>query len=247
MSNTIGRVVWRECMTKDVNKAKGFYGELFGWKFDEMKMEGMTYNMIKAGDNAIGGLMALPADVPAPPHFASYVSVKDVDAAANAAKANGGQVLHGPMDVPNMGRFAILADSDMAVIAAWKSAQGDGEMPERPGLHTFCWETLSTKDVAKSKAFYAAVFGWKTESGPGGAEVFTAEAGLQVADIQKAEGMPPNWLTYVVIEKLEAARDKAEKLGAKVLMPLIDVPQVGRIAVIADNQGAVLGLFEPGM
>jgi predicted enzyme related to lactoylglutathione lyase len=55
------------------------------------------------------------------------------------------------------------------------------------------------------------------------------------------------WLTYVVVEKLETARDRVAKLGGKVLMPLVEVPKVGRIAVVAGPDGAPIGLFEPGM
>lgn len=57
--------------------------------------------------------------------------------------------------------------------------------------------------------------------------------------------MPAMWLTYVVVEALEAARSRAERLGGQVVAPLIEVPKVGRIAVIADPTGGHFGLFQP--
>jgi predicted enzyme related to lactoylglutathione lyase len=56
--------------------------------------------------------------------------------------------------------------------------------------------------------------------------------------------MPPSWLTYVVVDKIEPATERVSKLGGKVLEPLIEIPKVGRIAVIADPAGAPLGLYQ---
>jgi predicted enzyme related to lactoylglutathione lyase len=65
-----------------------------------------------------------------------------------------------------------------------------------------------------------------------------------IADIQKAAGFPPSWLTYVAVAKLAESRARAEKLGGKILMPEIEVPGMGAFAVIQDDIGAVIGLFE---
>ena len=79
-------------------------------------------------------------------------------------------------------------------------------------------------------------------------KIFTTKTSAQVADLQKASGpVPPMWLSYVVVQKLEASRDRVAKLGGKGLQPLIEVPKVGRISVVAGPEGAAIGLFEPGM
>ncbi len=246
---TPGRIVWRELLTKDVDKAKGYYGELFGWTFQEMPMPEGSYTVAKLGETMVGGMMKLPMpDVP--PNWMSYVSVEEVDAAVKAAKDGGGNVVMEPMDVADMMRLAVVSDPSGAVIAMMHNNGGDPPAPEQLGPGRFCWETVSTKDVDAAKLFYGKVFGWQTEAGPGDVEVFTRESGNpsgQVADIQKAQGMPPFWLTYVVVEKLDAARQKAEKLGGKIVQPKIEVAGVGTIALLQDPQGAMLGLFEPAM
>ncbi|MFO0564182.1 MAG: VOC family protein [Polyangiaceae bacterium] len=245
-SKNLGRVVWRELMTDDTDRARGFFGELCGWKFEEMQMGDTKYTIVKLGDRGIGGLMKKPMpDVPT--HFLSYVSVANVDDVSKLAAAEGGKVIVPPTKIPDVGRFCIFVDFAGAAIAA---LQGDSEgppPPERPGLGEFCWETLSTSDTNKAKAFYSKVFGWKAHDNMGPDMLVLGPESGPVADVQKAENMPPNWLTYVVVEKLEAANQRVEKLGGKVLMPLIEVPKVGRISAVQEPTGAVLGLFQPMM
>jgi uncharacterized protein len=240
-----GVVVWRELVTPDPERARGYYGELFGWKFDLADMGAYQYTLIKLGERQIGGIA--PMTMQAPPHWMSYVSVADVDSAAAEAKKRGGNVPAGPLDIPNVGRFAVIGDPDGAYIAVLRGLQGDPPA-EMPPLASFCWETLITKNVASAKEFYEAVFPWKIGAGKGlnaSVPIAHAEDGTQVADIQKAQGSPPAWLTYVVVEKLESANERAQKLGGKIVIPLIDVPEVGRFSLAADPQGAHLGLFEP--
>jgi hypothetical protein len=108
-------------------------------------------------------------------------------------------------------------------------------------LGRMLWRETMTKDLEKAKRFYGV--------GPSGILTFGVGEGMenQIADVQTAEGpVPPNWLTYVVVEKIEPATAKAESLGGKTMMPAMAVPNVGRIAVVVDDQGAALGLFEPG-
>jgi predicted enzyme related to lactoylglutathione lyase len=244
-----GTVVWREVLTTDVEKSKGFYGELFGWTYQEVEMgPDYKYPMITVGGRAIGGI-ARAQDAGAPPHWVSYVSVPDVDASCNAAKAGGGKVTWGPMDVPGVGRLATIADFGGARIAFIRGATGDVPPPAQPPLGTFCWEALSTSDLGKARDYYAAVCGWKV--GPGfdaNNALFSTARDEQVADahgLPQGAPVPPNWVTYVLVDKLDAARDKAVRLGARVIEPRIDLPTVGAIAHVTDPQGAAIGLFEP--
>jgi predicted enzyme related to lactoylglutathione lyase len=248
---TPGRFVWRELSTKDVDKAKRFYGELFNWKYDAADMGPMgEYPMIRVGEKNVGGIMKQHGDMTKlPAHWMSYVSVADVDASASAASANGGKVAHGPADIPGVGRFAVILDADGAALSAFKSQMGDPAVGARPNVGEFCWETLSTKDAARAKQFYGKVIGWKPNSHQGMDTLGTGE-GMenQVADIQLAQGpVPPNWLTFVVVESADGSAKRAAQLGGQVMMPGMDIPTIGRIAVILDDQGAAIGLFQPSM
>lgn len=242
-----GQFVWRELMTKDAERAKGFYGELCNWTFEAMPMpDGEPYTFVKLGDQPIGGLHAMgPEMAEVPAHWASFVSVEDVDATAASAKEHGGSVVFGPQEVPGMVKFAGLADPQGAHFFVVRSQNGD-HVFEKPPVGSFCWETLSTSDPEAAKAFYGAVLGWKVMPAPGDhGYVFGTEGGAMACDVQKAEHMPPNVLSYIVVEDVDASRTRAEKLGANVLMPRIEVPTVGSIAVVADPTGAVVGLFQP--
>lgn len=247
-----GRVIWREQMTKNVDKAKAFYGSLFGWTFKDMDMgpDG-TYPVISMGTTGIGGLMKAPPGMEqVPTHWGSYVSVPDVDASCEAAKKGGGKVVWGPIDIPTVGRMATIVGFDGAAISVMRpTPQGETPPVGRPKAGEFCWETLSTADIDRAKTYWTSVMPWKTSSG-GGMATFGVGEGMenQVADIQKAQGpVPPNWLTYVVVQKIEPSAEKATKLGGKVMMPAMAIPNIGRIAVIVDDQGAAIGLFEPSM
>jgi hypothetical protein len=246
---TPGRVVWRELMTKDLKRAQAFHSELFGWKFETFNMgPGMNYDMVKLGDKSFGGLWQIEPGNPSPSTWMSYVSVADVDAVAKLAVDNGGKVVHGPGDIPTVGRFVVVADFAGAMICAFKSLQGD-PTPAMPKQGEFCWETLSTTDLDRAEAFYGKVFGWKVMKNMEGISVFSVDGTPQgmVADLQKAQSFPPNWMTYVVVDKIEPATERASKLGGKVLVPLIEIPKVGRIGLISDPTGAPLGLYQPVM
>ncbi|HET6584551.1 MAG TPA: VOC family protein, partial [Nannocystaceae bacterium] len=94
--------------------------------------------------------------------------------------------------------------------------------------------------------FYAGLFGWSDKPFTGGGDMDVWSAGdVQVASrMQAPAGTPSHWLTYVVVDALEAANRRVGKQGGTVLVPKIDIPSVGSISVVQDNVGAVIGLFE---
>ena len=114
-----GAFSWFELMTTDVDAAKKFYSELFGWKTEDMNMGDMNYTVVKVGEEGIGGIMATPSQVEGtPPNWGAYVTVDDVDATAKSAEALGGRILVPPTDIPTVGRFSVLQDPQGAVISA---------------------------------------------------------------------------------------------------------------------------------
>ncbi len=242
-----GTFVWRELMTDDVDRARKFYGDLFGWtwKGEDMGPAGTYWMALRDGTQA-AGLMARPPGMDAPTAWSSYVHVDDVDAAATRAATWGGKVLRPPADIPGVGRFAVIADPWGAVLLPFRSLGGEGPPPARPVPGAFCWETLLTHDIPGAIAFHRRVVGFGTGPTPDGAgTVFTA-GGTAVADVQAAPpGGPSYWATYVAVADAAAARDRAAALGGRVLVPRVDVPKVGTVAVIADPTGAALGLFAP--
>lgn len=117
-----GTFCWNELMTRDDKAASKFYSELIGWKAEDSGMPGMNYTVMKAGDKSTAGMMAMPAEIPAevPSHWMAYITVDDVDSLVEKTKQLGGTVLHGPQDVPKVGRFITIQDPTGAVISLIK-------------------------------------------------------------------------------------------------------------------------------
>ena len=114
-----GMFCWNELMTRDPKAAGTFYSELLGWKPTDSGMPGMDYTLMKNGGKDAGGMMQMPAEIPAqvPSHWMAYIAVDDVDACAARVTKLGGQILHGPQDVPGVGRFVCIQDPTGAVVS----------------------------------------------------------------------------------------------------------------------------------
>ena len=113
-----GSISWSELMTSDVAGAKKFYGELFGWKFEDTPMENMDYTVVKINGDEAAGIMPFPPDSPPmPPNWGIYITVDDVDAVAEKATAMGAKIAVPLMDVPDVGRFCVLEDPQGAYIS----------------------------------------------------------------------------------------------------------------------------------
>lgn len=110
--NEPGTWSWAELITNDVEAAKGFYGDVFGWTTDP-KGDGPVpeYTEWQVSGRSVGGMMEKPPTMPAeiPPHWGVYFAVADADAAAERVQELGGQVHVPPTDI-EPGRFAAVAD-----------------------------------------------------------------------------------------------------------------------------------------
>ena len=247
-----GQFVWRELHTPDVEAAKAFYAEVFGWSYKDGALSGadaFVYHEIKAADGAhVGGIMAQQAGDQAPPHWGGYVAVDDVDAAVARATAAGGRVYVEAMDIPTVGRFAVVADPQGAVTSPFTYA-GEAYGGDPWGAGAFCWEQLTTTDQAAAKAFYKAVYGWGDMAfgdGSSGMSVFTLQGGeRQIASMMTAPpGVPAHWLTFVVVDAIAAANERCAAAGGQVMVARVDVPGIGAFSVLQDPQGAVIAAFE---
>src|SRR5262249_17456792 len=106
-----GNFVWYELVTSDPQAAEEFYSKVVGWKMADSGIPGMRYTIANVGERAVGGLMGFPPDMPDPrPCWTGYIHVDDVDATAARIKQAGGHEYRAPDDIPNIGRFAVMAD-----------------------------------------------------------------------------------------------------------------------------------------
>ena len=105
---------WNELMSRDIDTAKTFYSQVFGWTYETMDMgPGGFYHVIAGGESGgLGGLMAMPDEMPAevPNHWMVYFSVADIEASIKTITEAGGTLLNGPMAIPGVGSMAAIHD-----------------------------------------------------------------------------------------------------------------------------------------
>lgn len=117
---------------------------------------------------------------------------------------------------------------------------------------TFCWVDLATNAPEAAKTFYGEIFGWTSEDLATDYEVpysILERDGKRAAalyEMAPEQGAFPYWASYVRVMDVQASAEQAVELGGRLVMPAVDVMQLGRMAFIQDPTGAVLGLWEPG-
>jgi predicted enzyme related to lactoylglutathione lyase len=251
MPNSTSRFVWYELLTTDTAGAKAFYGDVAGWTMQDAPMPGMTYTLVSAGADQVAGLMATPQellDIGVRPCWTGYVGVANVDASAEEVKRLGGQVRRPPEDIPGVGRFAIIADPQGAVIALFHADQAapDWAAPGAPGH--FGWHELYTDDVEKGFAFYQALFGWRKDQalemgGMGTYQLFAIGDRVCGGMMGRPPAFPMSaWLYYVNVPDIDSASARAKAGGGTIHNGPEEVPGGDWIVQAQDPQGAQFAL-----
>jgi predicted enzyme related to lactoylglutathione lyase len=239
---TVGKLVWHEHVSSDPQQAKEFYTRLFGWGTEVYKPGEADYPMISAGGQSHGAFATAMEGAP-PPHWLGHIHVDKIEDTIEKAKQAGGSLAAGPFEMGEVGRIAIIADPQGAYVSAYQPA-GQGPAPEG----VFVWEELATTDADGAQRFYEEVFGWTgADMGPdyGGYRVFNrGETGIAGVMTVPDESIPPHWQPYVAVDDPDATFARAGELGASVLLEPMDVPNVGRLAILRDPQGATFGIIK---
>lgn len=252
-STLTGAPCWIELSTSDAEASQAFYGELFGWTFEQGGPEYGGYVNCSKNGAKVAGLMQNDGQVGPTDVWALYLSTPDADATAARATAAGATVVVPPMNIPEdgaLGRMAFVADVGGAAIGMWQPGQHVSfDKVAEPG--TPVWFELLTRDYEPTVAFYQDVFGWETHvesDAPefryttlGNAE--TQAAGIMDATAMLPEGMPPHWRVYFNVSDVDAAVAKSTEIGATVVEPAMDTPY-GRMAGLTDSTGAPFNLHQ---
>lgn len=246
-----GRFVWHEVMTTDPDAAILFYQKVIGWTVMPWDAD-PRYRMLAWRNVPMAGVMLLPEEAReagAPPHWLTYISVHDVDATLAQAAGLGAQTYLEPMDIPSVGRIAVLADPQGATFAVFRAQQA-GHVSDEMKLGDFSWHELATDDWKAAWEFYRALFGWEHttdfDMGPMGTYWMFRRAGGS----RTLGGMfnrPPeipvaNWLPYVHVKSADDTAATAARHGGKVVNGPMEVPGGDRIAQILDPQGAMFAV-----
>lgn len=247
-----GAPCWVDLMSSDVEGAKAFYGELFGWTASAASEEFGGYVTFALNDEPVAGLMACmlaagegaagPQDV-----WSVYLSVADATATVATAKANGGSACVEAMPVGDLGTMAVVMDSGNAVIGMWQPGLHRGGVVGVDGAP--CHFELHTRGYDAAVAFYRDVFGWAAQTAAD-EERFRYTV-LEIADGENAgiydaandlpEGMAAHWAVYFAVPDVDKALAEVERLGGAVTQPAVDTPY-GRLAGATDPWGAAFKL-----
>ncbi|HZC57051.1 MAG TPA: VOC family protein [Xanthobacteraceae bacterium] len=253
MADYHGHFIWYELMTTDMKAAIAFYAKVLGWGMRDASTPGMSYTLLTIGEATIGGLMHLPEDARrtgAQPRWLGYVGVDDVDATARRILQLGGAVHLPPADIPDVGRFSVVADPQAATLALirWLSpGQPPQDALDKPGR--VGWHELLAADGDKAFAFYSELFGWQKA----GAEIDPmsmyqpfAAAGQMIGGMFTKPPIlaMPLWLYYFNTDDISAAAGRVTAGGGQILEGPVDVPGGSRVARCMDPQGAMFALIE---
>ena len=152
---------WVDTAQPDPEAAARFYGDLFGWEFQDRMAQG--YFVAQLGGRDVAGIGARPDGEPEAPGWNTYVCVDNADDAAARVENAGGRVLSEPFDVSDAGRMGVFADHAGAVFCVWQANKHKGaQLVNAAG--SWNWSNLNTGDLEGSKSFYGAVFGWEFDT-----------------------------------------------------------------------------------
>ena len=256
MSNPAGgRFVWRDLMSTDVEKAKAFYTELFGWTIRPMPVEGYgDYDMLFNGEHGLGGISPLDPDHGMPSHWISYITTPGtVDEACVLAAKLGATVGVEPMDIPGVGRFAVVIDPQGAVFSPYTASEEyAAQAPPEPAPGTpgsVAWNELLVDDVEAAVSFYSRLFGWERsvmDVGTGPYHVMSAGGTMVAGIMQKPADMPAAaWTIYFeAATALDDALARANGLGGQTVAEAMDVPSIGRLCWVMDPSGGVFAMMQ---
>jgi predicted enzyme related to lactoylglutathione lyase len=241
-----GAFSWAELATSDSAGAKAFYTKFFDWSStDSPAGPDMIYTTLQKGGKAVGALYQQGAhETGMPPHWNAYFTVKSADETAKKAAEAGGKLAMAPFDVMTHGRMAVVQDPEGAFFALWEPKDNIGA--QRVGeTGAICWVELDTTDPAAAEGFYTKVFPWTAKRSPEYTEWQMGGTSLGgMMKIPEEWGpVPPNWLVYFMVDDVDASVVKAGGLGATPIVPGMDIPNMGRFAVLKDPQGAVFAIF----
>lgn len=255
-----GRFVWYELGTRAPEKALDFYTKVAGWGSKKWDMAPIPYTILTRSaddETGVGGMFTMsepdfPPDLPS--HFMASLYTENVDATAERTKELGGKVHHGPADIPEVGRFAIIEDPQGAFIALLQTNGPASEGEKEPQMGDFVWNELMTTDYAAAFDFYKDLFNWQIDQDmpmddnmiyrifrPEGGERSVGGIFTKPADMPG----PSAWLYYINVPDLNAALETVKENGGQVLNGPMQVPGGAHIAQCTDPEGTFFALHTP--
>jgi len=250
-STLLGRPVWYELMTTNMEGAEAFYRNVVGWTTKPFEGAGQPYTMFnRSTDESVGGVMAKPDDMKAPPFWAMYIGVPKLEETVNKIKKLGGRTHTDVMTIPNVGRLQLMEDPQGAVFDIIEPSSTEQRPETAPEIGEASWHELMTTDWRAAMKFYEDVFHWQPseqmDMGPMGTyQMFNRGHGMIGGMMNKPPEManvPPYWQIYFRVPDINAAADRVKANGGKILNGPMEVPDGDWVLNAQDPQGAAFGL-----
>jgi predicted enzyme related to lactoylglutathione lyase len=252
-STLLGRPLWYELMTTDMEAAAAFYRAVVGWTTAPFDGSPQPYTMfLRNGEAAVGGVMPTPDGLTAPPFWAMYVGVPKLEDAAAHIKRLGGSECSPVIDVPTVGRMQMMQDPQGAAFYIYEPASAEQPPEAAAEIGAASWHELMTTDAPAAMTFYQQIFGWQASESMdmgelGQYQMFNRPHGMIGGMMNKPPEMaevPPNWQIYFRVPDINAAVERIKAHGGQILNGPMEVPGGDWIVNGMDPQGAAFALHQ---
>ncbi len=239
-----GSAVWFDLLTENAAVANAFYAEVFGWEIEVYKPDVW---LARHNGEAVAGISQIRGELPdqTESRWLVGVLVANADSAVATAKRLGAKVHEAVKDVPGIGRYAVIADPQGAVIML---VDLEEEFTRPTGIDRWVWTELWTDDLAAAGKFYHEVVGYgqsQVDALGGQYNVMTVNdeptAGLVKIP---TESIDPAWAGYIAVEDLDQTMARARKANGKVLVEPNPQFMGGAVALLADPSGAAFFIYQ---
>ncbi|MEU6577551.1 VOC family protein [Streptomyces sp. NPDC046805] len=244
-----GSPIWIDLGSPDTDVAAAFYGAVFGWQFVSAGPLAGGYGFLQKDGKTVAALGPM-TEPGAKPTWMTYFQSDDIQATARDVASGGGTVRVAPMSVGD-GSIAQFTDPQGAQFAVLQPGSG---LERTSAADSLVWVELHVGDPEAAIRFYSGLFGWRSAEMQVPGMTYWV---LSIADGDQQEGsfggvapLPggqenPGWLPYFAVADADATATAVQQNGGTVLMPPSDVPDVGRIAWLADPGQAVFAVLKP--
>ena len=237
-----GEFCWTNMLTPQPEQAHVFFAELLGWTYFEIP--GLGHG-VRVGGHDIGAIFDLEGPNTPPgtkPHIGALLKVESADAVREKVASLGGTAKPA-FDIMDQGRMAVCTDPNGAEFDVWEPRKFLGTDVDSTQHGAPCWFETLTTDVDRATTFYSELLGWMPElTRMPGYEYTTFKLGADlVAGLMRITpemgAMRPHWGIYYTVNDPDETSREALRLGARLCVPVRDIPRVGRFCGITSPQG----------
>ena len=247
----LGRPLWYELMTTDMKGAQAFYNAVVGWTSSPFQAAPQPYaTFSRSAEAPVAGVTTTPEGVDAPPFWAMYVGVPQLEEAAAHIRQLGGSDVSPVIDIPKVGRMQMMKDPQGAAFYIYEPASSEYPPEAAAEIGEASWHELMTTDAPAAMKFYSQVFGWQpsepADMGPIGMYyMFNRPHGMIGGMMNKPPEManvPSNWQIYFRVPDINAAAERITANGGTILNGPMEVPGGDWILNAMDPQGGAFSL-----